>query len=333
MPNEFDAVGKFFSQFGSDCKVAVEATRNWYWFVDLLQSMSIDVTLSNPVQTKAIAYARVKNDKVDARMLSRLLENDLIPSAWIPSPEERRIREMLRMRLRWIKIRTMTKNVVRSSLAKLNVKLKHTDIWNGKGGEELKDLVLEEPYQEIIDECREIIELTSYFIEIWQKKIKKAVKCNKEVLNSCKLLETHPGIGYISAFTILYESGPINRFPFPDRYIAYVGLAPKTKGSADKYRSGHLSKQANMYLKWIYVEVATHVIRIGKGKLWNYYQKEMHRKGKSVAKIALARKISTDCYYILKDRINYITFLERGTRKRRAGHASEKTGLNDPCQD
>jgi len=111
------------------------------------------------------------------------------------------------------------------------------------------------------------------------------------MLNSCKLLETHSGVGDISVFTILYESGPINRFPFPDRYIAYVGLAPKTKGSADKYRTGHLSKQANMYLKWIYVEVATHVIRTGKGKLWDYYQ------------------------------------------KRRAGHASEKTGLNDPCQD
>jgi len=120
VPNEFDAIGKFFSQFDSDCKVTVEATRNWYWFVDLLQFMNIDVTLSNPVQTKAIAYARVKNDKVDAKMLSRLLENDLIPEAWIPSPEERQIREMLRMRLRLVKIRTMTKNVVRSSLAKLN---------------------------------------------------------------------------------------------------------------------------------------------------------------------------------------------------------------------
>ena len=88
-----------------------------------------------------------------------------------------------------------------------------------------------------------------------------------------------------------------------------------------------------MYLKWIYVEVATHVIRTGKGKLWDYYQKEMHRKGKSVAKIALARKIATGCYYILKNRIDYATFLKRGTQKRRAGHASEKTGLNDPCQD
>lgn len=78
LPNEFDAISGFFSQFDRDCKVAVEVGRNWYWFVDLLQSMGIDVMLSNPVQTKAIAYARVKNDKVDARMLSKLLENDLL---------------------------------------------------------------------------------------------------------------------------------------------------------------------------------------------------------------------------------------------------------------
>ena len=224
---------------------------------------------------------------------------------------------MLRMRLRLIKIRTMIKNVVRSSLAKLNVKLKHNDIWNGEGEEELKDLVLEDPYQEVIDQCSEIVGLMNCFVEIWEKKIRKAVKCNEEALNNCSLLKTHPKIGDISAFTILYESGSINRFHFPDKYVAYVGLAPKTRGSADKYRTGHLSKQANMYLKWIYVKAATHVIRIGKERLWDYYQKEMHRKGKSVVKIALARKITTGCYYILKNRIDYTTFLKRETQTRR----------------
>ena len=88
-----------------------------------------------------------------------------------------------------------------------------------------------------------------------------------------------------------------------------------------------------MYLKWIYVAIATHIIRMRKGLLWNYYQKKMWHRGKPVAKIALARKIAVDVYYILKDKIDYSTFLDRGVQKRRAGHTSEKASLNDSCQD
>jgi len=80
-------------------------------------------------------------------------------------------------------------------------------------------------------------------VGIWDKKIRKAVNYNEEALNNCRLLESHPGIGAISAFTILYESGLINRFPFPDKYVAYVGLAPKTRGSADKYRKRGTQKK------------------------------------------------------------------------------------------
>ncbi|MDI6856586.1 MAG: IS110 family transposase [Candidatus Thermoplasmatota archaeon] len=326
IPNEFDAISSFFTQFDGDCKVAIEATRNWYWLVDLLQSMGTDVILSNPVQTKAIAYARVKNDKVDARMLSQLLENDLLAEAWIPSPEQRRVREMLRMRLRLVKIRTMAKNVIRSSLAKLNVRTEHQDIWRGRGREELESVTLEEPYDMIIDQLLEIIDLATDFIMRWERKVKERVKKDKEAMDNCRLLETHPGIGDISAFTILYESGPISRFSFLDDYIPYVGLSPKTRGSADKYRTGHLSKQANMYLKWIYVEIATHIIRMGKGPLWLYYQKKRWHRGKPVAKIALAREIATDVYFMLRDNIDYATFLKRG-KERRAGHASEKANL------
>lgn len=315
VPNEFSDMCNFFSPLAGNCKVAVEATRNWYWFVDLLQSMNIDVVLSNPVQTKAISYARVKNDKVDAKMLSNLLENDLLPESYIPNREERKVREMLRMRMRMVKNRTMMKNIVRSSLAKLNIKLEHGDIWNGEGREELESLNLESPYQEIIDQSLEMIDITTNYISTWEKKLQEAIKDNKEVIDSCKLLGTHPGIGTLSALTILYESGPVTRFRSADIYTAYAGLVPKTKGSADKYRSGHLSKQANMYLKWIYVETAIHTMRMWKSPLRDFYQKKMWHRGKPIARIALARKIAVDAYYILKDRINYTTFLERGTKK------------------
>lgn len=58
LPNDELAVRQFFSALEDGCKVAIEATGNWYWLVDALQDMGCDVALSNPLQTKAIARAR-----------------------------------------------------------------------------------------------------------------------------------------------------------------------------------------------------------------------------------------------------------------------------------
>ena len=54
--------------------------------------MGHEVCLSHPKQTKAIAHARLKSDKVDAVMLARLLKADFLPTVWIPGEKERCVR-------------------------------------------------------------------------------------------------------------------------------------------------------------------------------------------------------------------------------------------------
>jgi transposase len=61
-----DQVNKYLAMFDFSARVAVEATRGWYWFVDALQGAGVKAELSNPKQTKAISWARVKGDRVDA---------------------------------------------------------------------------------------------------------------------------------------------------------------------------------------------------------------------------------------------------------------------------
>jgi len=58
-------------------------------------------------------------------------------------------------------------------------------------------------------------------------------------------------------------------------------------------------------------------VRIGKGYLYEYYKKQMYKKGKNVAKTALARKISRMVYHLLKQHITYDTFVERNVNKMR----------------
>ena len=74
----------FFAQLPPRSPIAIEATGTWWWLVDLLERLGHQPVLSHPKATKALAAARLKNDKVDAHRLGRLLRGDLLPTVWIP---------------------------------------------------------------------------------------------------------------------------------------------------------------------------------------------------------------------------------------------------------
>ncbi|MDD1779445.1 MAG: IS110 family transposase [Candidatus Helarchaeota archaeon] len=307
--NDETLIRNFFEPLKNNCKVAVEATGNWYWLVDLLQGMDIDVLLANPLQTKAIAYARVKNDPVDAKTLTHLLRTDLLPTCWIPEREQRNNRDMLRARVTLVGIRTLCKNIVRGTLNKFNIKLPFSNIWAGAGRAALEKVSLSIPYCEFINHLLVHIEHLTPQIDYWEKKIHEQIPLAEDAHR----LLTVPGIGDIWALTIFYETGPIERFPRAKRYVSYAGLVPKTRGTSDKYWNGHLCKQANMYLKCAYIEVATAALRSRDTdrRMVSYYHRVMKRKGKSVAKVAVARKIATVVYHMLKEKIDYATCMER----------------------
>lgn len=309
LQNDETAIRSFFEPFRDNCKVAVEATGNWYWLVDLLESLNLDVSLVNPLQTRAIAYARVKTDKVDAWVLTQLLRANFLATCWIPDKEQRANRDMLRARLRLVEMRTQCKNIIRGMLEKFNIKLPFANIWEGIWREALEKVSLSMPYNEFLKQLLTLIDNLTPQIDYWEKKIQEQIPLSEDA----QRLLVVPGIGNIWALTILYETGPIERFLRAKCYVAYAGLVPKVKGSADKYRNGHLCKQANMYLKCAYLEVTTAALRARAidPRLLSYYQRILRRKGKAIAKVALARKIATLVYYMLREKIDYATCLAR----------------------
>ena len=307
--NDELSVRAFFSNLDDASKIAVEATANWYWLVDLLQGMGNEVVFSNPVQTKAIAKARVKNDKVDARMLAHLLRADLLPTCWIPARAQRNMRDMLRIRLRLIVFRTQCKNLVRSVLAKFNINFGLKQIWTGSGREGLNQIDVPAPYKEALLQVLVHIDILTEQINYWEMRIHEEITLTP----GAQRLLTVPGVGELSALTIFYESGPIERFPSAKHYVSYSGLVPQVKASADKCWHGRLFKQANMYLKRIYVEVAQVSLRARKtdARLKCFYHRTMKRKGKAIARIALARKIAGITYHMLKLNIDYLSCMAR----------------------
>ncbi len=66
LENDPERLERFFAQVPWEARVVIEASGTWWWFVDLVERLGHHAVLSNPKQTKAIAAARLKNDRVDA---------------------------------------------------------------------------------------------------------------------------------------------------------------------------------------------------------------------------------------------------------------------------
>ena len=121
LENDPARMEQFFATLGSPARVAIEASGTWWWLVDLLERLGHQPVLSHPKQTKAIAAARLKNDRVDAERLALLLRGDLLPAVWIPSADLREARELIRHRVRLVRIRTGIKNLLQALLARRNL--------------------------------------------------------------------------------------------------------------------------------------------------------------------------------------------------------------------
>ena len=109
--NHPQAVANFLGEHaGPDYSAVLEATRNWTVMHDWLEELAGNVTLAHPLKVKAIAEAKIKTDKIDATTLAHLLRCDLVPAAYVRSPQARILTNLLRHRMFLVRIQTKTKN-------------------------------------------------------------------------------------------------------------------------------------------------------------------------------------------------------------------------------
>lgn len=115
VPNRRETVLGVIGDLPVGTPVAFEAAYGWGWLIELLQDYGFEPHLAHPLQCKAIAVARLKNDKVDAATLAHLLRTDLLPEAWIASPDIREQRAVLGAQL--VRLRTLLRNRIHAVLA------------------------------------------------------------------------------------------------------------------------------------------------------------------------------------------------------------------------
>ena len=275
---------QYFSSIPGEHKTTVESTMTWYWLNDLLTSINIPLVLAHAKYVKAIAYAKVKTDKVDSHTLAQLLRMDYIPVAHKISNENRLLRDALRARLKIVQRHTSITNSMQLLLAKYN----YDSPTQLSGISKFQYEQLSE-VESLLDEQMLDLEKQLYPFLIPDDDIQRLLWI--------------PGIGKMNAFTILLEIDDINRFADVKNFFSYCRLVPSARnsGGRSKQRS---SKDGNKYLKVAFSDAATHAVQYYP-VIRKYNNSLIRKKNKHVAKTIIAKEIASTVYFVLKNKSDF----------------------------
>ncbi|MBP2449830.1 IS110 family transposase [Rhizobium leguminosarum] len=301
--NDRQSLGSFLERYRENSHAVMEATRNWMVMYDWLDDICDDVVLAHPLKVKAIANAKIKTDKIDATVLAHLLRADLVPEAWAATEKARDLRVALRERMFYVRLRTMVKNrvvTVFDRYPEQTAQLKKLgDLFNKTGLQQLATLNVSAIDRIQIDRGLEFIGDIDGRIKQAEATIKAMTKTNGNV----KLLKTIPGIGEFFARLIDAEIDDINRFRNPKKLAAYAGLVPSTYSSGGKTFHGKIIKQGNKWLRWAFVEAVAPAVASDLQLRAQYEHLKLN--GTNKARVAIARKLLTITFQILRDQRPY----------------------------
>lgn len=305
-----EGVEGFLGLFEDDLTIALEAGPSWYWLHDLLEKNVAKVELVNPKACRAIASARLKNDRLDSNVLSDLSRGDLLPTCYVPSKEERYFREIVRQRAFLSRIRTRVKNRIHSTLAKLGITHSFSDLFGKEGKRFLQELSasLSFPYQDELESLLEILDSLESQIHRITAKINA---CCRENPYASAIERAIPGVGYYTGLLIVSEIGDVKRFANAKKLFSYAGIIPSERSSGERIRRGPITKQGSSWLRWALIEAAQNQKLAKDSPFAEDYNRIAEKKGKQIAKVAVARKILKAIYEILK-KIRVQTDMERG---------------------
>ncbi len=275
---------QYFSELDNENIATVESTMTWYWLNDLLTSMNIPLVLAHAKYVKAIAYAKVKTDKVDSHTLAQLLRMDYIPVAHKISNNKRLLRDALRARLKIVQRHTSVTNSMQLLLAK----------YNYDSPAELNGIP-QFQYQQL----SEVEELLNDQMLDLEKQLYPYLIPDDDI----QRLLWIPGIGKMNAFTILLEVDDINRFPDVKNFFSYCRLTPSARNSGGKSKQ-RSSKDGNKYLKVAFSDAAVHAVQYYP-VIRKYHNSLLRKKNKQIAKTIIAKEIAEIVFYVLKNKSDF----------------------------
>ncbi|MCA1701654.1 MAG: IS110 family transposase, partial [Actinobacteria bacterium] len=248
----------FAQSLGPQDHVVLESTAMTWAIAELLAEHAGRVTVSNPMRTRAIASAKVKTDKIDAKVLAQLGAADFLPEVWAPDEVTRALRRRVAHRSSLVRQRTRLRNQIHAVLARNLIQAPVTDVFGQGGRRWLADVQLPAHEREQVDSNLRLHDALDVEVELVERQLAEQALARRDVRH----LMTIPGVGAITALALVAVIGDVTRFPSPRHLVGYLGLDPRVRQSGDKVaRHGHISRAGQAHARGLLVEAAHTAIR------------------------------------------------------------------------
>jgi len=288
-------------------RVGMEATGHACWFERLLAELKYELWVGDPAQIRAKRVRKQKNDRQDAQLLLKLMLEDRFPRVWMPSPENRDLRQLLWHRHRLVQIRTRVMNQLQAVALNEGVRRKK-GLWSRQGRAQLESFRLAPWATRRRQDLLELVDRLSPRIDELSRAIAQEAERRVEV----QRLMTHPGVGPLTALAYVLIIGSPERFGGGKQISSYLGLIPGENSSGNHQRLGHISKQGNALLRFLLVEAAQVAVRCDP----DWRRQFVHlaiRRDRAIAKVAMARKLAVRLYWMWRKGWDYQQILRFGS--------------------
>jgi transposase len=299
--NNVDAIRKVFAR-RERLKIVVEASGKAFWMADRLKELGHEVVVVDPGRTKAIGAARIKHDKLDARILAELCQTGLLAAVDVPTLEQRMARLPFTSRDTLVRTRAQMMNTVQSILDGEGVEL--PTVWKGSFSEVIRSVAprMPSPMVPIVERLLHGIEDLSKLIDECDQEIEVVAESDPDI----KLLRTVPGVGPLTAAGFVHIIRDPSRFKSSRLVAAYLGLVPSLYASGQTFIKGGITKHGNAHLRWLLHIAATALLRTVRDTALKRWASGLAaRIGRKKAKSAIARKLATVLWAVWRRRVPF----------------------------
>jgi transposase len=294
-------------QRGASVRVGMEATGYSRWFERLLAELGFELWIGDPAEIAAKRVKKQKFDREDARLLRRLMLENNFPQIWIPSAENRDLRQLLWHRHRLVQMRTRIMNQLQALAMNEGYRWKKK-LFSEQGRTLLEKLALAPWASRRRQELLELLDRLNPTIEELTAAVEREARKRPEV----QRLMTHPGVGPLTALAYVLIIGTPAGFERGKQIGTYVGMIPNEKSSGGKQRLGHITKKGSSLLRFLLVEAAQAAARVHPDWRRRYSHLAI-RRHKSIAKVAMGRRLAIRLYWMWRNGCEYSQSLEFGS--------------------
>jgi transposase len=313
-PEEAEKFYRDLAAQGMKVRVGMEASGHARWFERLLGELNFELWIGDAAEIARKRERKQKTDRQDAQHILNLLLKDDFPQIWVPSWENRDLRQLLWHRHRMVQARTRIMNQLQA--VALNEGLGcRKKLWREAGRKQLEAFRLAPWASRRREDLLKLLDgLNPTIAELTQAIEREVEKCP-----AAQRLRTHPGVGPLTALAFVLIIGKADRFQCSKQIASYLGLVPLEDSSGKRRRLGHITKQGNSLLRFLLVEAAQVTVR-GVPEWRSQYVHLTMRRGRKIAKVAMARKLAVRLYWMMRKEWNYEQLKKFGSHAGQPGY-------------